>query len=191
MIRGLEEAQTGLRGSRQLRGRKAALVLVAVEKRGRGTGRARMEVIPDFKSATLISVSETKRGARHHGVHRRPQEFRRSARSGFQARASHPTPANRTAERGSIGGASGRPRDWQPEAVADRDPPRRESGDSSRFIWMNSSFATIAASYPWPRSRRCSGSELGASQPITDDSRRRGGILNPTPTALGSAETTG
>jgi transposase-like protein len=46
--------QVGLRGSRQLKGRKAALVLVAVEKRGRGTGRARMEVIPDFKSTTLI-----------------------------------------------------------------------------------------------------------------------------------------
>jgi transposase-like protein len=46
--------QAGLRGSRQLKGRKAALVLVAVEKRGRGTGRARMAVIPDFKSTTLI-----------------------------------------------------------------------------------------------------------------------------------------
>src|SRR6266853_2650463 len=44
-----------LRGSRQLKGRKAALVLVAVEKRGRGTGRARMAVIPDFKSSTLIA----------------------------------------------------------------------------------------------------------------------------------------
>src|SRR5215510_3076281 len=31
--------QAGLRGSRQLKGRKAALVLVAVEKRGRATGR--------------------------------------------------------------------------------------------------------------------------------------------------------
>jgi transposase-like protein len=46
--------QAGRRGSRQLKGRKAALVLVAVEKRGRGTGRARMAVIPDFKSTTLI-----------------------------------------------------------------------------------------------------------------------------------------
>ena len=46
--------QAGLRGSRQLKGRKAALVLVAVEKRDRGTGRARMEVVPDFKSTTLI-----------------------------------------------------------------------------------------------------------------------------------------
>ena len=48
-------AQAGLQGSRQLRGRKAALVLVAVEKRGRASGRSRMAVIPDFKSATLTS----------------------------------------------------------------------------------------------------------------------------------------
>ena len=32
--------QAGLRGSRQRKGREAALVLVAVEKRGGGTGRA-------------------------------------------------------------------------------------------------------------------------------------------------------
>jgi ISXO2-like transposase domain len=47
--------QAGLRGSRQLKGRKAALVLVAVEKRSRGTGRARTAVIPDFKNATLLA----------------------------------------------------------------------------------------------------------------------------------------
>jgi transposase-like protein len=46
--------QAGLRGSRQLKGRRAALVLVAVEKRGRGSGRVRMKVIPDFKSKTII-----------------------------------------------------------------------------------------------------------------------------------------
>jgi transposase-like protein len=45
--------QAGLRGSRQLKGRKAALVIVAVEKRGKASGRVRMEVIPDFKSLTL------------------------------------------------------------------------------------------------------------------------------------------
>ena len=48
-------AQAGLRGSRQLKGRKAALVLVAVEKRGNVTGRARMAVILDFKSPTLLA----------------------------------------------------------------------------------------------------------------------------------------
>jgi len=47
--------QAGLRGNRQLKGRKAALVLVAVEKRGRTTtGRARMAVIPDFRKETLL-----------------------------------------------------------------------------------------------------------------------------------------
>jgi len=46
--------QAGLRGSRQLKERRAALVLVAVEKRGRASGRARMSVIPDFKASTII-----------------------------------------------------------------------------------------------------------------------------------------
>jgi transposase-like protein len=45
--------QAGLRGSRQLKGRKAALVIVAVEKREKVSGRVRMAVIPDFKSVTL------------------------------------------------------------------------------------------------------------------------------------------
>ena len=46
--------QAGLRGSRQLKGRRAALVLVAVERRGRGSGRVRMKVILDFKGKTII-----------------------------------------------------------------------------------------------------------------------------------------
>jgi transposase-like protein len=46
--------QAGLRGSRQLKNRRAALVLVAVEKRGKASGRLRMKVIPDFKAATII-----------------------------------------------------------------------------------------------------------------------------------------
>jgi transposase-like protein len=45
--------QAGLKGSRQLRARKAALVLVAVERRGRAAGRVRMEVIPDFTWPTI------------------------------------------------------------------------------------------------------------------------------------------
>jgi transposase-like protein len=46
--------QAGLRGSRQLKNRRAALVLAAVEKRGRASGRARMSVIPDFKASTIL-----------------------------------------------------------------------------------------------------------------------------------------
>jgi transposase-like protein len=47
--------QAGLQGSRQLKDRRAALVVVAVEKRGRASGRTRMSIIPDFKSATIRS----------------------------------------------------------------------------------------------------------------------------------------
>src|SRR5499427_8184287 len=44
--------QAGLRGSRELKGRRAALVLVAVERRVRGSGRVRMKVISNFKGKT-------------------------------------------------------------------------------------------------------------------------------------------
>ena len=47
--------QAGLRGSRQLKGRKAALVLVAVEKRGDRSGRVRMAVVPDVKQTTILA----------------------------------------------------------------------------------------------------------------------------------------
>jgi transposase-like protein len=46
--------QAGLRGSRQLKGRKAAIVVVAVENRGRVSGRVRMAVIPNFKQTTMM-----------------------------------------------------------------------------------------------------------------------------------------
>jgi len=47
--------QPGIRGSRQLKGRKAAIVLVAVEKRGAASNRLRMAVIPDFTQATMLA----------------------------------------------------------------------------------------------------------------------------------------
>jgi hypothetical protein len=50
--------QAGLRGSRQLKDRKAVLVIVAVEKRARASGRVRVKVIADFKSATLRKGGE-------------------------------------------------------------------------------------------------------------------------------------
>jgi transposase-like protein len=45
--------QPGLRGSRQLKGRKAALVLVAVEKRGPPSGRVRRAALSDLKESTV------------------------------------------------------------------------------------------------------------------------------------------
>jgi transposase-like protein len=50
--------QHGLEGSRQLKGRKAALVLVAVESRGEGSGRLRMSVIPDFTGKTILRFAK-------------------------------------------------------------------------------------------------------------------------------------
>lgn len=46
--------QPGLRGSRQLKGRKATIVLAAVEKRGGASNRIRMAVVPDFKQTTML-----------------------------------------------------------------------------------------------------------------------------------------
>jgi len=46
--------QPGLRGSRQLKGRKAAIALVAVERRKERSGRVRMAVVPDFKQTTMV-----------------------------------------------------------------------------------------------------------------------------------------
>jgi hypothetical protein len=53
----------GLRGSRQLKGRRAALVLVANEKRGTKSARVRMAVIPDFKATTLTAFHQAARDA--------------------------------------------------------------------------------------------------------------------------------
>jgi transposase-like protein len=47
--------QAGLRGSRQLKGRKAAIVVAAVENRDGVSGRVRMAVIPNFKQSTMIA----------------------------------------------------------------------------------------------------------------------------------------
>lgn len=49
--------QPGLRGSRQLKGRRAALVVAAVERRGKASGRLRLEVIPDSGGATLVGFA--------------------------------------------------------------------------------------------------------------------------------------
>lgn len=48
--------QPGLRGSRQLKGRHAVPVLVAVEKRGDRSGRVRMSVLRDFKATTVTAL---------------------------------------------------------------------------------------------------------------------------------------
>lgn len=48
--------QPGLRGSRQLKGRHAVPVLVAVEKRGDRSGRVRRSVLRDFQATTVTAL---------------------------------------------------------------------------------------------------------------------------------------
>lgn len=48
--------QPGLRGSRQLKGRHAVPVLVAVEKRGEISGRIRMSVLRDFTAKNMTAL---------------------------------------------------------------------------------------------------------------------------------------
>jgi transposase-like protein len=48
-------ASTGIAGSRQLKGRKGVIVLVAVEKRGDRSGRVRLAVAPDFTQTTMLT----------------------------------------------------------------------------------------------------------------------------------------
>ena len=80
--------QAGLRGSRQLKDRKAALVIVAVEKRGRGTGRARMKVIADFKSVTLLAFLKENVVSGLNSVYRWTQKLNRVTRIWFQPQIS-------------------------------------------------------------------------------------------------------
>src|SRR5690348_4313262 len=86
--------QAGLRGSRQLKGRKAALVLVAVEKRGRNTtGRARMAVIPDFRRETLLGFLKNNVAPGFHGLHRRIEELLRVKRDRIRTCTAQPAVA--------------------------------------------------------------------------------------------------
>jgi hypothetical protein len=67
----VEGTRAGLRGSRQLEGREAALALAAVEKRGRAAGRVHQAVVADFKSTTQIAyLRRPERCARFKGMHR-------------------------------------------------------------------------------------------------------------------------
>ena len=86
--------QAGLRGSRQLKGRKAALVLVGVERRGRGSGRARMEVIPDFKGPTVLDFVRRNVEAGATIYTDGAQELRRIRGGRVQARPTCPTATN-------------------------------------------------------------------------------------------------
>jgi len=159
--------QAGLRGSRQLKGRRAALVLVAVGKRGNGSGRVRMRVIPDFKAKTFLPFLTQNVSPGSTTYTDGFKSFEGLPPSRFQAHPSHSTTAIGTAKRCEIGGTSGRPRDWQPPAMADRHLPRCEPGSTPSFIWTSSPFGTIAARHLRPPLKPYSVLELSGNQRST------------------------
>ena len=83
--------QAGLRGSRQLKGRRAALVMVAVEKRGKRSGRVRMSVIPRLQEGDDRQVSCPERCSRLDHLHRRSEDLYRPRRGRLQTRLSSAT----------------------------------------------------------------------------------------------------
>ena len=88
--------QAGLRGSRQLKGRRAALVLVAVEKRGRSSGRVRMKVIPDFKAKTIVPFLQQNVSPGSTIYTDGLKSFEGLKEAGLQAHCPYSTAANRT-----------------------------------------------------------------------------------------------
>ena len=119
-----------IEGSRQLKGRKAALVLVVVEKRGRVTGRARMAVIPDFKSATLLGFLKENVVLGSTVYTDGLKSFAGLQQAGFQ-HVPRPQPLRIDLRKGANGAAFGGPRHWKPPAMADRNLSRREPRSAS------------------------------------------------------------
>ena len=113
--------QAGLRGSRQLKGRRAALVLVAVEKRGATSGRVRMAVIPDFKATTLMAFIE-QQVAPGSTIYTDGLKQFTGLPSPAIGMSAHPAVGGRTPQGGAVGRAARRSRNWQPAAVAHRHP---------------------------------------------------------------------
>ena len=118
--------QAGLRGSRQLKDRKAALVLVAVEKRGRATGRVRMAVIPDFKSTTLTAFLQQNVAPASTVYTDGLKSFTGLQEAGFKHVPRSQPAENRPAQRSEVHRSANGPRYWQPSTMANRNLSRCE-----------------------------------------------------------------
>ena len=125
--------QPGLRGSRQLKGRRAALVLVAVEKRGRGTGRVRMGVIRDFKATTVTGFLKQHVAAGSTLYTDGLKSFTGLEAAGFR-HVARTQPLRRDLNRGVASVVPlARPGHWQPPAVADWYLPWRQPSPTARL----------------------------------------------------------
>ena len=143
--------EEGLKGGRQ-RGKKA-LVGVAIEVRGAGSGRLRLAVLPDASRPHAGDVHQGHDRARRDRAHRRLQRLPRPGQARLRP---PPAPADRRARRATA--APRAPRDLQPQGVDARHPPRRLATSTCRSTSTSTSSATTAAAPRWPPSRPSSGS---------------------------------
>ena len=147
--------QPGLRGSRQLKGRKAALVLVAVEKRGDVSGRVRMAALLDLKEATVHAfVKQPSRPARRSTPMRKSSG--RSSATGVRHLSRLPS-ARMEFRRGAVSVVP-----LADRAIGNLQQSLIGTGHGvsrakRRFISTSSCFDTTAAGSRWRRFRRCSG----------------------------------
>src|ERR1035437_4608894 len=127
MTRGLPASKPACGGSRQLKNRRAALVLVAVEKRGPASGRVRMNVIPDFKASTIIPVL-TRNVAPGSTIHTDGlKSFAGLAEAGFK-HVTRIQPLRSALRKGEVRRPPCRQSHWQPPGVAHWHLPRCEQG---------------------------------------------------------------
>ena len=165
--------QPGLRGSRQLKGRRAALVLVAVEKRGHGSGRVRLAVIPDVKAATLTAFL-TQNVAPGSTVYTDGlKSFTGLGAVGLRHIPRTQTPAHRAPSRSHVGGTARRPRHWQPAAMVDRHLSWRQPGTAPGLSGRVRLSTQIAVGHRWRPFQTLLG--LGTTRAPTPLRRIRGG----------------
>jgi ISXO2-like transposase domain len=157
-IGGVEEGRGGGRKSDSSK----AIVAAAVELRGKGSGRLRLAVIPEFSADSLCGFVTTAVGAGA-VVHT----------DGWQATGDWAAWAMTTAARAS---ASHRPASGCCRARIARSPTSRPGctaptatsrATTCRSTSTSSSSATTAAARRWPPSRPCSASAPATSHPPT------------------------
>ena len=164
---GLAVPRRVARGSRKLKGRRAALVLVAVEKRGKASGRLRMAVIPDFKATTLSGFVQQHIAVGSTIYTDALKSFTGLDKVGYRhiARAQPKTTELRKGAKSVI--TLGRPCYRQPSAVVDRHLPRCQPRANSKFTSMSSFFAIIGVTNPWRLFRLCSDWEHNSGPRLT------------------------
>ena len=147
--------QAGLRGSRQLKGRRAALVLVAVEKRGKASGRLRMAVITDFKATTLSGFIQQHIAPGSTIYTDALKSFTGLAKVGYRhiARAQPKTTELRKGAKSVVPLADRAIGNLQQWLIGTYHGVSRAN---SKFILMSSFSAIIGVTNPWRLSRLCS-----------------------------------